>query len=74
MEIMPVGENQSVLPTNPGSDVNNKDARKKGKVVQRNYVMNDLGALRKKLKHEGRKKEYIIAKEAKDASNTVMKL
>ena len=45
---------------------------KKGKVVQRNYVMNDVGALRKKLKHEARKQEFAISKEAKDASNIVV--
>ena len=36
--------------------------------------MNDLGALRKKVKHEGRKQDFIIAKEAKDASNTVIQM
>ena len=40
---------------NPNTDVSSKPDAKKGKVVQRNYVMNDVGALKKKLKHESRK-------------------
>ena len=42
---------------------------KKGKVKQRNYVLNDAGALRKKMRHEGKKQEIAITKEAKDCSN-----
>ena len=73
MEIMPVAENQSVLPTNPGSDVANnididiivspsdvdKDVTrqeqeivqpranhsKKGRVIQQNYLLNDVATL-----------------------------
>ena len=43
--------------------------RKKGKVIQRNYVLNDVAALKKKLRAEGKKHEVTIGKEAKDASN-----
>ena len=42
---------------------------KKGKVVQRNYILNDVAALKKKLRAEGKKHEVAIGKEAKDASN-----
>ena len=43
--------------------------KKTGKVIQRNYVLNDVGALKKKMKHESRKLEFEIGKEAKDGSN-----
>ena len=69
-----IGENQPVLPLNQTGEMSCKDAKRKGKVVQKNYVMNDLGALRKKLKHEGRKKEYILAKEGKDGCNAVIQM
>ena len=36
--------------------------------------MNDLGALRKKLQHEGRKPDFILSKEAKHASNTIVQM
>ena len=41
----------------------------KGRVVQRNYILNDVAALKKKLRAEGKKNEVSIGKEAKDASN-----
>ena len=37
--------------------------------MQRNYVLNDVGSLKKKLKHENKKNEIVIGKEAKDGSN-----
>ena len=42
---------------------------RKASVKQRNYILNDVGALKKKLKAEGKKHEVSIGKEAKDASN-----
>ena len=60
---------------NLNTEVSSKtDGKKKGKVVQRNYVMNDVGALRKKLRHEARKQEFLLAKEAKDCSNVVVQM
>ena len=38
---------KSVLATKQGCDVSNQCDKKKGKVIQRNYVMNDVGALRR---------------------------
>ena len=44
--------------------------KKKGKVIQRNYTLNDTGALRKKLKWEtSRKVDFAVAKEAKIGCN-----
>ena len=56
------------------SEVSSKEDKRRGTVTQRSYVMNDLGALRKKLKHEGRKHDFIISNEAKDGSNTVIQM
>ena len=42
------------------------DKKKKGKVVQRNYTLNDTGALKKKVKFEiSRKTDFALGKEAK---------
>ena len=44
-----------------------------GKVVQRNYVLNDTAAMKKKLKNEMNKKEpYDKGVDAKDGSNVVL--
>ena len=51
-------ENQQVEPT-----------AMRGNLKQRNYILNDVGALKKKLKAEVMKHEVAIGKEAKDASN-----
>ena len=42
---------------------------KRGHVKQRNYKLNDVGALKKKAKHETRKNDITIGREAKDFSN-----
>ena len=65
---------KSVLATKQGSDVANKSDKKMGKVIQRNYVMNDVGALRKKMSHEKRKHDFVLAKEAKDGSNVIIQM
>ena len=45
----------------------------KGKVVQRNYVLNDAAAMKKKLKNEMTRKEpYDMGADAKDGSNVVL--
>ena len=41
---------------------------------QRNYVLNDVGALKKKITHEKRLSNYTIWKEAKDCSNVVIQM
>ena len=46
--------------------------KKKGKILQRNYVLNDVGALKKKMKQETRKQDIAIGKEAKDGSNIMV--
>ena len=67
------GENNgsTVVMTGDPSSRNIVEKTKKiaGKVKQKNYVLNDVGALKKKLKHENKKQEISIGKEAKDASN-----
>ena len=41
---------------------------------KRQYVLNDSGALKKKLKHEDRKFDVSISKEAKDLSNVTVEM
>ena len=43
-----------------------------GKTIQRNYILNDTAALKKKIKHENRKEAFTTGNEAKDGSNTVI--
>ena len=74
MVVMSAENTQPIGTVNATNDVSKQEAKKKGNVTQRNYVMNDLGALRKKLKHEGRKNDFIISKEAKDGSNTIVQM
>ena len=46
------------------------EMRKKGKLIQRSYTLNDVNALKKKLKCESsRKREPFIDNEANDGSN-----
>ena len=47
---------------------------KKGQVVQRNYVLNDTAALKKKKRHETRKEPYNLGMEARDGSNMVIQM
>ena len=65
---------KSVLAEKHDSEVSSKDDQKRGKVVQRNYVLNDIGALRKKMSHEKRKHDFIISKEGKDGSNVILQM
>ena len=46
----------------------------KSTIRQRNYTLNDVGALKKKLTHEKRISEIAIAKEAKNFSNVVIEM
>ena len=43
-----------------------------GTTKQRNYVLNDVGALKKKLSHEKRADDISINKEAKNHSNVII--
>ena len=47
---------------------------KKGHVVQRNYFLNDSGALKKKVRHANRKDPCNRGTEARDGSNVVVLL
>ena len=47
-------------------------SRKNCSSKQRNYVLNDVGALKKKVGHEKRTHDIIISKEAKDFSNVII--
>ena len=46
----------------------------KGLVVQRNYVLNDSTALKKKLRQENRKEPFSLGTEARDGSNMVVQM
>ena len=46
----------------------------KGQVVQKNYVLDDTGALKKKLRHETRKEAFTMGVEARDGSNMVIEM
>ena len=52
----------------PAMDNNNKKGIS-ANVVQRNYALNDIGALKKKLSQESNTEPFSIGKEAKDGSN-----
>ena len=43
-----------------------------GQIIQRNYILNDTGALKKKVRHESRKDPFDQGTEAKDGSNVVV--
>ena len=58
-----IGSNPSKIPS-----TSNKKVGTMAEVVQRNYALNDIGALRKKLNHELNKEQYSNGKEAKDGS------
>ena len=48
----------------------NDAGKKKGRIVQRNYILNNVAALKKKAKCEtSRKQEFAFSKEAKNGSN-----
>ena len=47
---------------------------KKGQVVQKGYVLNDTGALKKKLRQESRKEPFNLGVEARDGSNMVIEM
>ena len=56
----------------PACNENPTDHRKKGTTRQRNYTLNDIGALKKKISHEKRSFDFMISKEAVDNSNVVI--
>ena len=45
-----------------------------GQVVQKGYVLNDTGALKKKLRQESRKEPFNLGVEARDGSNMVIEM
>ena len=47
---------------------------KRGQVIQKSYVLNDSGALKKKVRHENRKDPFNLGTEARDGSNMVVLL
>ena len=47
---------------------------KKGQVIQRNYVLSDTGALKKKMRHESRNEPFNLGVEARDGSNMVIEM
>ena len=48
--------------------------RQTGTTKLKNYVLNDVAALKKKLQHEKRTTDFHISKEAKDLSNIVIQM
>ena len=83
MEVLSVTKEQPALPEGNLSILLSKDGgvipdernqklemkKKKGRLVQRNYVLNDVAALKKKMKAEKKKLDFAIGKEARDGSN-----
>ena len=63
-----------LVATHSNKDIIEEVRTNKHSTVQRNYVLNDVNALKKKLKHESRRHEILIAKEAKDMSNLTIQL
>ena len=47
---------------------------KKGQVLQKNYILNDSAALKKKMKHEDREDPFNMGVEARDGSNMVVEM
>ena len=71
----PIAGGTSALENPPTSEVATpKVGNGKGLVVQRNYVLNDRTALKKKMGHEGRKEPYNLGTEARDGSNMVVQM
>ena len=59
--------NQAKVQTVTSDVINSDKSMKKNQrviVKQRNYVLNDVGALKKKLRAENKKHEFAIGKEA----------
>ena len=46
----------------------------KGQVIQKNYILNDSSALKKKKKNENRKEAFNLGTEARDGSNMVIQM
>ena len=68
-EVVPVASNEAETRNDNGKS----DASVK--IIQRNYTLNDVGALKKKLKHElTRKQDYCLSKEAKNVANVVVQM
>ena len=70
-----IDSSYDMVPINGESEVTQAlaNGKKKGSFRQRTYTLNDVGALKKKMKHEnGRRLDFEIGKEAKDFSNIVV--
>ena len=53
-------------------DVQVSNSKMKGQVIQKNYVLNDSSALKKKKRNESKKEPYNLGTEARDGSNMVI--
>ena len=74
-EITNTSVNSGALDTN--EEQTNKNicsSSGKGRVIQKNYVLNDTAALKKKLRHETRKDPFNLGTEARNGSNMVIEL
>ena len=73
-------KSSNVLQENPNVQVEESNLavdkkKKRGKIVQRNYILNDVAALQRKVRCEtSRKQEFVMGKEAKNGSNIVVKM
>ena len=47
---------------------------RKGQIIQKNYVLNDSSALKKKKRNETRKEAFNLGTEARDGSNMVIEM
>ena len=62
---------------NPPSKIQGDEVatqKKIGQIIQKNYVLNDANALKKKKRHESRKEAYNLGTEARDGSNMVIQM
>ena len=66
--------NEEVSPTMTQGDGVVTLKVKKGQVIQKSYVLNDSGALKKKVRNEKRKEPFDQGTEARDGSNMVVLL
>ena len=71
-------DTEEIVEVDIANDASNKRVEgtkvKKGQVLQRNYILNDSSALKKKKRNETRKEAYNLGTEARDGSNMVIQV
>ena len=62
----------SSIPVNKENGEATTSLASKWLVIKRSYILNDTGALKKKIRHESRKEPFNQGTEARDGSNIVL--